>query len=126
MRLAWLMIPLGLVAGVALGLYLAWDVWAMPSGTASVAQLRRADRVEYVRLVAAGYAEEHDLWRARGRLARLRAGNVALWVAELAQQDAAEGRARDAQRLARLAYGLGITDPATVSLAALPTATPQH
>ncbi|MCZ7573188.1 MAG: hypothetical protein M5U01_31955 [Ardenticatenaceae bacterium] len=120
------MIPLGLVAGVALGLYLAWDAWAMPSGTASVAQLRREERVAYVRLVAAGYAEEHDLRRARTRLARLPAGNVALWVAELAQQDAAAGRATDAQRLARMAYGLGITDPTIVSLAALPTPTLQR
>lgn len=126
MRVAWLVVPLGLVAGVALGLYLAWDVWAGPSSTATIAQLRRADRVMYVRLVAAGYAEEHDLRRARARLTQLRAGNVPLWVAELARQDAADGRSNDARRLARLAYALGITDPTIVSLAALPTATPQR
>lgn len=124
MRLAWLLVPLGLIAGIALGLYLAWDVWAASAPAADIYQLRREERVEYIYLVAAGYAEEGDLRAARARLERLRAGNAALWVADLAQRNAAAGRDSEARQLARLAYALGITDPTIVSLAATPTPLP--
>lgn len=121
----YLVIPAGLIAGALLGLVLAWKLWAPPPLASTIAQLPREERLLYVRLVAAAFAEERDLRAARDRLAALGAGNTPQWVAELAFQDAAAGRTGDARRMARLAYALGVSDPAIVSLAALPTSAPE-
>jgi hypothetical protein len=122
--LTWLLVPLGLGAGVALGLFLAWGSWAPRPVQDDMSYLRRPAKEQYLRLVAAAYAADGDFQSARTRLARLRAGNAPQWVADQALQAERAGDQEDARLLARLAYALGITDPNTLRLAALPTPTP--
>lgn len=120
-RLTWFFVPLGLLLGVGLGLFLAWAWWASPPVAESPAKLRPAEKEIYLRLVASAYAEERDLRQARERLDALGAGLPSQWVAELARADARDGRRDSAGRLARLALALAVTDEQIKALAATPT-----
>lgn len=121
--LTWLLVPVGFVAGVVAGLVLAWGVWQQAPVQNSPALLRRSEKERYLRLVAATYAADADFQAARTRVALLRAGHPAQWVADQAAQAERAGQPAEALQLARLAYALGATDPTTLRLAA--TATPE-
>lgn len=109
-------LALGLISGLLIGKGLG-------QATVSVAGLGVASQEELIVLVAAGYRFDHDLQRARARLAQLEAPNVAVWAASLAGRYIAEGRDEpDIRSLAELARGLGVD---TVQMAAyLPTPAP--
>lgn len=119
-RFLWLLAPLILLGGIALGLYLAWGPLAGSPVGESPADLRRGEKEQYIRLVASAYAEEQDVRRARERLEELRAGNYALWVADLALTEARAGQTATALRLARLAHALDVRDPQVLALLEAP------
>lgn len=119
-RLLWLLAPLTLLGGIALGLYLAWGPMAGSPVGESPADLRRGEKEQYIRLVASAYAEEQDVRRARERLDELEAGNYALWVADLALAEARAGQSANAVRLARLAHALDVRDPQVLALLEAP------
>lgn len=116
-----LLTPLALLAGLALGIFLAWGPMSSAPVANQPADLRREHKEQYIRLLASAYAQDGDLRRARAQLEALDAGNPALWVADLAVRSAREGESRAAAHLARLALDLGVRDEALGALIASPT-----
>lgn len=117
-------VALGLALGIALGALYGWVIDPVEYVDTEPSSLSAAHKAEYMRLVAAAYAETGDLERARARLAALGETDAAQSVAALAQQSAAEGRAlAEVRGLADLASALG-AGPAPVAQAASATLSP--
>ena len=122
--LALLMI-LALTAGLGLGLFLGWVVWPVRYVDTTFANLAVEHQEQYIVLVGAAYARDHDLEKAKARLAQLEAANINQWVANLADTYITEGRAEaDIQALVELAHGLGVDTPRMVAYLATPTPLP--
>jgi len=122
--LALLMI-LALTAGLGLGLFLGWVVWPVRYVDTTFANLAVEHQEQYIVLVGAAYARDHDLEKAKARLAQLEAANINVWVANLADTYITEGRAEaDIQALVELAHGLGVDTPRMVAYLATPTPPP--
>jgi hypothetical protein len=126
---AWIILAiLGLMAGLAIGLLLGWIVWPQLGGV-GVADLAPQYKDDYIAMVSAAYAQDHNLDEARSRLDALQVPNAAQSVADLAATYIAKGRdPREARALVELADGLGIADASMLAYIAtatpLPTATP--
>ncbi len=107
-RPAWLAVAVGVVLGLMGGLYYAWVVNPVAYTETAPASLRADFRLDYLTLIAAAYAGDGDLPRARARLALIPDPNPAETLAALAQQRLAAGRpVSEAQALALLASALG-------------------
>ena len=116
------LIILGLVLGVVLGLQISR--WLEPPGAAgqALAGLPAEDKEEYILLVAAGYAADQDLAKARAQLDQLDVPNVEQWLAVLIDRAVAEGHhPAEIQALIVLAQALGLQTPAMVAFLATPT-----
>ncbi len=114
----------GLVIGMSMGLTYAWILDPPPLSLATVASLNARDKEVYMVLVAAAYAADGNLDRARERLARLEDVDVANTIVTLAERFASEGGdARDVRVLARLADKLGRTSASVRPFIATPTST---
>lgn len=99
---------LGILLGIAGGLYYAWVVSPAKFVDAAPASLRQDYKNDYLSLIAAAYAGTGDLGRAEARLAQLPDPNHAAALAALAQQRLAEGKSESEVRaLALLAADLG-------------------
>jgi len=99
----------GLTAGIGLGLIFGWVVWPVSYTNTTFTNLSTADKETYIVLVAAAYASDHDLEKAKTRLEWLEAPNVPQWVAELIDQYVAERRNEiDIGYLVGLAHALGV------------------
>ncbi len=116
---------LALTAGLGLGLFLGWVVWPVRYVDTTFANLAVEHQEQYIVLVGAAYARDHDLEKAKARLAQLEAANINVWVANLADTYITEGRAEaDIQALVELAHGLGVDTPRMVAYLATPTPPP--
>ncbi len=130
-RLLIALIAIGLVGGLAIGLYIGWIALPVEIANVDASDLKPAAQDELILLVANAYAYDQDLARAQERLAELKDPHIAARVAALAQTTAAQNHA-DATRLARLAVALGTNDAeiallaATATPTATPTFTPTH
>ena len=104
-----MLIVAGLAAGIGLGLLFGWVVWPVSYTNTTFTNLSTADKETYIVLVAAAYASDHDLEKAKTRLEWLEAPNVPQWVAELIDQYVAERRNEiDIGHLVELARALGV------------------
>ena len=104
-----MLIVAGLAAGIGLGLLFGWVVWPVSYTNTTFTNLSTADKETYIVLVAAAYASDHDLEKAKTRLEWLEAPNVPQWVAELIDQYVAERRNEiDIGYLVGLAHALGV------------------
>jgi len=70
-RFPWLALVIGLLAGLAVGLYYAWFLNPVRFVNVSPQQLNLDDQQEYIHLVAEAYLQDGDVERARARLAGL-------------------------------------------------------
>jgi hypothetical protein len=113
---------LGLTLGLTFGLVIAWQWLPLSLIEAAPADLEIRYKEDYIRLVAATYADDQDLAAAQSRLRRLRAGNIGLWVADLAAREVGHDN-QTAQNLTRLARALGVSDVALKAIPAIPTST---
>ena len=114
---------LALVIGIAAGVFLARTVWPVRYAGAGLPDLSPSEKEAYIILAGAAYDQDHDLDKAKERLARLEAPNIAQWLAELAETYAGEGRdPHETRYLIGLADAYGMASPAL--LAYLATATP--
>lgn len=95
---------LGLVIGAALGLFYGWVISPVQYTETDPSTLSAADKQQYLALVASAYKVDHNLDRARLRLAKLKDPNTITTLTALAQQMAANGE--DASALAVLASDL--------------------
>ncbi|CAG0958925.1 hypothetical protein ANRL3_00744 [Anaerolineae bacterium] len=115
------LVILGLIVGLAAGLWLGWIAWPLQISNVDVTDLKPTAQVEFIILTADSYVLDQDAERAKERLAQLKDPNIHTRVAALARQYAAENNP-DAPRLAQLAEALGETDAELAAIAR--TATP--
>jgi hypothetical protein len=116
------MVVLGLVAGTTSGLLLGWLVWPADQSNAAFANLQPDAKEELIVLVASGYAQDHDLEKAKARLDQLASPNTGQWVARVAERYADEGESpAETRALAELAYDLGYESPQIVANLDTPT-----
>jgi hypothetical protein len=92
---------------------------------ATFADLAPESKEDYIILVGAAYAQDHDLDSARARLALLESPNPAQWVAELADTYIRQGGdSPELQYLVELADGLGMANSAMIAYLATDTPVP--
>lgn len=95
---------LGLIIGLPLGLYYAWEVEPVEYVQTAPQSLRPDYRATYLGLIAQAHAATGDTERAVARLAVFQNADIAQELASLAQREAIPGgSAARAQALARLA-----------------------
>ena len=118
------LILLGLIIGIALGIFYGWQIDPVEYTDTEPASLSVDHKEQYIRLVAAAYQQDHDLDRARTRLAKLKDTDPTQTIIALAQRLAAAGE--DANALAALAADLsgGLQPVASVSETPIPTPAP--
>jgi hypothetical protein len=123
-RSAWILLGLGLLIGLATGLYYSWFANPVQYLDAAPASLSSGFKEDYVALIAASYAATDDLERARLRLATLRLDDPAGVLSQLAQSRLAEGKPEfEVRALARLAAVLG-ERPSSLSFTPTPIGSP--
>ncbi len=106
-RVGWLPALLGIVLGVALGLYYSWIVNPVEYVDTAPDSLRQDFKNDYLALIAAAYASSGDLVRAKARLALFPDLDAAATLGSLAQQRMAAGRPEsEVAALAQLAEDL--------------------
>jgi hypothetical protein len=104
----WLPILLGLVIGLAIGLYYSWVINPVEYVETSPASLREDFKSDYLALIASAYAYSGDLARAEARIAIFQEPNPATTFSQLAQKRLAMGRPQSETRaLALMAAALG-------------------
>ncbi len=115
MKRAFFLLLMGLLLGSALGLYVGWVLYPAQLVNVTPAELTPALQADYVRLVAAAYAQDDDFTAVQTRLAALRRDDLNEWLrretvdAILAGEDETE-----IQHMALLATRLGLDSPAFV------------
>jgi hypothetical protein len=123
---AFLPLALGVLIGLAAGLYYSWVVNPVEYVDSSPASLRQDFKEDYLALIAAGYAHTGDLQHTRARLSSLKLEDPASALSRLAQSRLAEGQPEaEVLALAQLAAVLGqrpVPNAATDRVAS--TATP--
>src|SRR5437588_1364222 len=107
------LILLGIVAGFVVGVVVGVIVSPLTVTNADIANLRPAEKEDYVLMVSAAYALDHNLPDARQRLAKVDrdAAAAAKYVADLAQRAIDDEDSRNAKNLAALAVALGAGTP---------------
>ena len=123
------LILLGIVAGFVVGVVVGVIVSPLTVTNADIANLRPAEKEDYVLMVSAAYALDHNLPDAQQRLARVDrdAASAAKYVADLAQRAIDNEDSGNAKNLATLAVALGAGTPSIrsyLSDAAAPAPTP--
>lgn len=129
-----LVLIVGLGTGIALGLFVGWEVWPVQYTDVAPDSLRPSHRKEYIVLIGQTYAHDHDLASAQARLAALgdpAAAEMATVAERYVTQNSNPSHARALaelaialghQRAPLIAYVSGVTPIATWT--PRPTATP--
>jgi hypothetical protein len=118
------MTPLGCFCAVLVGLLITWYVFPTRFVNVPIQEIPQQQSQDFIIMVAADFAEHHDLERAEALLAELEVPNPPQYVAMVADQLVRENHTptEDIENVARLADALGVS---TVSLAPyVATATP--
>jgi hypothetical protein len=98
----------GLALGLVVGLLYAWLISPVKYINSSPASLKTGFKEQYRALIAAAYAADNNLTRAKARLELLGETDVPRLLAEQAQRTLAEGGSQnDARALGLLAVALG-------------------
>jgi hypothetical protein len=118
-REEWLPIALGLMLGLAIGLYYSWVLNPVEFVETSPASMRDDFKADYLALIASAYTYSGDLARAEARIAIFREPNPAVIFSELAQTRLAMGRPQSETRaIALMAAALGDRPTPRASVAA--------
>jgi hypothetical protein len=118
-------ILVGIVLGLAAGLFITWQVWPVEYYDTDPLDLRQEHKDDYVVMIAAAYAQDSNLETAVSRLEKLGFGEPTQVVLGLFQRYGEAGYMGETRSLARLAYDLGIEDVALLPYIEQPTATPE-
>jgi hypothetical protein len=114
----------GLILGLIVGLVYSWTVRPVEYVNTSPASLRSDFKDQYRALIAAAYAANGDLVRARGRLSLLQDEDTYQVLAAQAQQTLADGNSSDEARalgMLAVAIGQGVSQPQSSGLATSPS-----
>jgi len=120
-----LIVPVGIVAGLILGLLITWQVWPVEYYDTDPIDLRQEHKDDYVVMIAAAYAQDRDLGLASLRLGQLGLEDTKQSVLGLFQRYGEAGYSEETRSLAQLAYDLGVTDVALLPYLQAPTSTPE-
>lgn len=119
------LILLGVIAGIAMGVFYGWVISPVSYTDTAPAALRSDYKDQYLILIATSYTADGDLDRARQRLAGLGLADSAGAVTALAQRLAAEGKDTSAPSALAAALGVGVAPVTLVPTATTaPTETP--
>lgn len=117
---------LGLIIGVAIGLYYAWIVEPVVFTESSPARLSRRYQEEYILLISQSYEANGNWDKAEDRLLAMGDPDMASRVADQLEDFLRRGEpAPVLKSLAILAARLGVQNPAIAAFAPLPTSTPR-
>jgi hypothetical protein len=119
----------GFVLGLILGVGYSWIVRPIQYINTSPASLRADFKDQYRALIAAAYAANGDLVRARGRLSLLQDEDIYRILAAQAQQTLADGNSSDEARalgMLAVAIGQGPSQPAGAGQPTSPAADPEE
>lgn len=116
-------VVVGIVVGLGLGLLVTWQVWPVEYYDTDPVDLRQNHKDDYVVMIAAAYAQDGDLETAALRLEQLGLEDDTQVVLGLFQRYDEAGYIEETRSLARLAYGLGVTDVALLPYVEEPTPT---
>lgn len=106
-------IVLGLLIGVALGLFLGWVAWPVEFTEADPTILEESYQRDYTVMIASTYALDGDLPAARQRLARLGKEDSNAWLLDQMVAHILEnGDETEIRHLVLLARDLGLSSPA--------------
>ncbi len=122
------LILLGIVVGFILGAAIGFFILPVNFTNTDIANLRSAQKDDYVTMISAAYALDGNLTDAKERLAKLDAdpNNAAKYVADVAQRTIDRNDARNARNLAALAIALGAGTPTLRNyVQSAPTLTPK-
>lgn len=119
----WVFLPLGCVLGLAVGLFITWQVWPVKYYDTDPVDLRKEYKDDYVVMVAAAYAQDADLELANYRLDELGFGDTRQALIGLFRRYQEAGYGAQSRALARLAYDLGVQDVALLPYLETPTPT---
>jgi hypothetical protein len=115
MRRVWAFLLAGILLGTAVGLYLGWVVYPTELTNATPAELTPALQADYLRLVAATYAQDGNSTAVQSRLAALRRPDLNEWVLSETVNAILQGtNETDIRHLVALAMLLGLDSPAFV------------
>ena len=122
-RAGWIYLVLGLVIGIAGGLFYAWRVNPVSYVDAAPSSLREDFKFDYISVIAASYATTNELDQALIRLSVFGIDDLEIFLEKLAQNRLAEGRPEsEARALAKLAAAIG-DQPQIAQLPKTPTVT---
>lgn len=122
-------VPLGCLLAIGVGLLIAWGRSPVQIINAEVGDMGPDEAEQFVILVAAEFAADHDLDKARERLSELDVPNPEQFVSFLADQYIQEGRAKDDTDLINvinLARALGSGTRSQIAYISTPTPLPTH
>lgn len=123
--------PVACLLAIGVGLLVTWVVFPSALPGNQIGAMAPTEIDDFVQMVAAEYASDQDLERARGRLTELDLPRPEQYVAFMADRYIQEGRDvndTDLQNIIRLAEGLGTSTRSMIAYIAtatpLPTDTP--
>jgi hypothetical protein len=120
-------LPVGCLAGLIFGLVVGWQLLPVKYINTEIGNFGQEQAEEYVVMVAAEFASDHDVDRARQRLAELDVPNPEQFVSYVAdryvQQDLGPEDA-DTVNLIRLSEALGVGTLSMVAYISTPTPLP--
>ena len=108
------LVLLGIVAGFAAGGVFGYFVMPVNYLGTDIANLRSAQKDDWVMMVSAAYALDNNLADARQRINRIddNPGVALKYVADVAQRTIDQNDARNARNVSALAVALGVGTPA--------------
>ena len=119
----WLSLVLGFALGVAIGLFITWQIWPVEYYNTDPVDLRAEHKEDYVLMIAGAYSEDDDLELAIYRIEELGLEDPAQMVLYLFRRHSEARRDEESRSLARLAYDLGVEDLALLPYIQTPTPT---
>ena len=107
---------IGIALGLAIGLFIGWEVWPTEFTDANPAVLQRPYQDDYIQMVADVYASDQDLTTARIRLGELGPHYETVLLNSINNGVIQQGDSISLRRVARLAHDLGLTSPVILPL----------
>ncbi|MBN1218474.1 MAG: hypothetical protein JXM69_06080 [Anaerolineae bacterium] len=121
--------PVGCLFAILVGLLIAWRLFPTRFVDAQMSELPEEQAQEVVIMVAADFAEHHDVKRAKESLAKLEVPNTAQYVSMVAERMIQVNRGpvdEEIKNVVDLAEALGVSTVSMIAYVSTPTSTPTN